>query len=67
MAWDHSEPSFKPYQDDRQGTTVEAGDVEEQRRMKLLHSCVVDVWDKAYAVKVAACNVHTNHLSYTLH
>ena len=56
VALDQPESTARPCQEDKQAATTEAGEAEEQRRMKLLHSCVVDVWDRAYAVKVpAAC------------
>ena len=49
VASDSSDATTKPCQEEKQVAVSEA---EEQRRMKLLHSCVVDVWDKVYVMKV---------------
>ena len=52
---DTLESNVRPCQEDKQeGVSGSGGGAEEERRRKLLHSCVVDVWDKAYAVKVVA-------------
>lgn len=53
VASDSSDANTKPSQEEKQVAGSES-EAEEQRRMKLLHSCVVDVWDKAYAMKVDA-------------